>query len=618
LAAKGHKVHLIEQTPSIGGNMARLDRTFPTNDCAMCTISPIMNDVAADKNIIIHTLSTVEEFNGRAGMYKVKIKKKTPYIDLDKCVGCGACAAACRLKNTIPDEFNLRLGKRGAAYIPFSQAVPLKYSIDPDHCLMIKNGRCGKKGETPPCVKACAVNAIDHKMKDEEIELTVGGVIVSTGYEQIDLSETEFNIENPNVITGLQMERMLTPTGPTEGHVLRPSDSEKPNSVTFVQCAGSRDERYCKYCSEICCLYTTKNAMLLRQEDPDVEINILYIDFRTGGRFNEEYYRRLRGMNINMIKGRPSEILDGPNNTLEMDIFDKDTNKLIQIKSDLVVLSAALVPSAGSRDIIEKLHLVFGPDKFATPTHIKIAPVDTSTAGIFIAGTITGPKSIPESITDAAAAAARLSTFLQSKTMTVSLDKAHINGDICIKCGLCDDVCNYDAIDTEKDPFEVMPVSCHGCGMCAGVCPTNAIDLRQYLDPQIESHVRGVLEAEPNVIIAYCCAQCGYNAADVAGTARYDYPEDIRIIRLPCSGRISLDSILMPFNYGARGVMVVGCLEDQCHFIDGNISAKERAKKAKRALDLLGIGGHRLEFFNMSSADGHKFVEAAKRMVKQC
>jgi len=477
---------------------------------------------------------------------------------------------------------------------------------------------CGTCARCGLCETVCEAEAIDYTQTDQVVDITVGGVVVATGYEQLDLTGTEFNVEHPNVITGLEMERMLTPTGPTEGHVKRPLDGATPKSVTFVQCAGSRDERYKKYCSGICCLYSTKNAQLIRQEYPDMEINILYIDFRTGGRHMEEYYQRLRGMNINLIKGRPSEILEGPDGQVMMDVFDENTGKLLQITSDLVVLAVALVPSRGSQDIIETMHLVVGPEGFATPTHIKIAPVDTSTGGVFLAGTVTGPKAIPECITEAAAAAARLSTFLQSDTMTVSLQKSHINGDICIQCGLCNDVCNYDAIDTTKDPFEVVPVACQACGMCAAVCPTNAIDLRQYLDVQVESQVKGILQAEPNKIIAYCCAQCGYNAADVAGTARSDYPDDIRIVRLPCTGRMSIQSVLMPFNYGARGVMVVGCLEGQCHFIDGNIAAKERTTKAKRALDILGIGSNRLEFFNMSSADGPKFVEAAKRMVSQC
>jgi heterodisulfide reductase subunit A len=545
----------------------------------------------------------------------------------DECMSCGACYYICPtssmtlkkmkdfsgrtpIKNL--NDFDMGLVERPCIYIPFLQAVPKLPQIDIQNCVYLQTGACGI------CEKVCEVDAIDYKQEDVEEEITVGGVVVATGYEQLDLTGSEFNIEHPNVITGLHIERMLSPTGPTLGHVLKPSDWIKPRSVTFVQCAGSRDERHCRYCSGICCLYATKNAMLLRQEDPEVEINILYIDYRTGGRFNEEYYQRLRSMNINIIKGRPSEILEGPEGTLMMDIFDDNIGKLLQITTDMVVLSVGLVPSEGSKDIIEKLHLVFGQDGFATPTHIKIAPVDTSTTGVFLAGTITGPKSIPDCITDAGTAAARLSTFLKDKIMTISLDKAHINGDLCIQCGLCDEICHYDAIDTTNDTFEVLPVSCRGCGLCAGICPTNAIDLRQYLDSQIESQVQGILEAEPNVIIAYCCAQCGYNAADVAGTARLDYPKEIRIVRIPCTGRMSLDFVLMPFNYGARGVMVVGCLEDQCHFIDGNIKAKERAEKAKKALDLLGIGGNRLEFFNMSSADGPKFVEAANRMVEQC
>jgi heterodisulfide reductase subunit A len=452
------------------------------------------------------------------------------------------------------------------------------------------------------------------------MEFKVGAIVVATGYEQYNLAKTEYNIEHPNVITGLELERLINSTGPTAGELVRPSDGKKPESITFIQCAGSRDERHQPYCSKICCMYTTKNAGLIRREYPDMEINICFIDFRAAGRSYEEYYRNLRSMGINLIKGRPSEILGASDGSLLFDVFDMQTQKLLQIKTDMVVLATALVPSKGTKDMISTLHLVYGPDGFIKPVHVKIAPVDTSIAGIFIAGTATGPKPIQECITDASAAASRVATFIKSPMADVDLDKAKINTDICIKCGLCAEECNYDAIDTTGENYKVIEVACQACGKCAAICPTNAIDLQHFLDHQITAQVDGILDAgdSKDTIIAYVCTWCGYNAADIAGVARYNYPANIRIVRFPCTGRMSFEHMLYPFTKGARGVMVVGCLPEQCHYIDGNIGAKERALQAKEILDLIGIGGHRLEFFNLSSAMGDKFRDYSKRMVEQC
>ncbi|MCK5560536.1 MAG: 4Fe-4S dicluster domain-containing protein, partial [Thermoplasmata archaeon] len=354
---------------------------------------------------------------------------------------------------------------------------------------------CGGCSECMQCVPACKAEAIDHTQQAEVIEFKVGAVVVATGYEQLDLTKTEYNNEHPNVITGLELERLLNSTGPTTGKVLRPSDGKVPESITFIQCAGSRDERHQPYCSKICCMYTTKNAGLIRREYPDMEINICYIDFRAAGRSYEEYYRNLRSMGINMIKGRPSEILDAGDGSLVFDVFDMQTGKLLQIKTDMVVLATAMIPSKGTEDMIGTLHLVYGPDGFIKPVHVKIAPVDTSIAGIFIAGTATGPKPILECVTDASAATSRVASFLKSPEADVDLDKAVINPNLCIKCGACDDGCNYDAIETTGDTYKVIEVACQGCGKCAALCPTNAIDLQHYLDHQITAQVEGILSA---------------------------------------------------------------------------------------------------------------------------
>jgi heterodisulfide reductase subunit A len=689
LADKGFHVYLIEKNPNIGGNMVKLDRTFPTDDCSMCTISPILNEVAMHKNIDVLTMADVENVSGHPGEYTVTIRKKPRYVDFDACTGCGdcaktdlvlekprldeplwldrirideeacngcgACVKLCAKQNdspaltqkekgaipeydtkkcvgcwvcvnkcpknaieitnvcpiVVPSEFDLGLGFRKAIYVPDSQAVPLKYVRDEQTCLSL-NGTMDCQG----CMAICKASA-PCEDQEEVLELSVGALVVATGYEQIDLSGTEYNTEHPNVITGLELERLLSPSGPTLGELRRPSDGKIPQTVVFVQCAGSRDRRYADYCSKICCMYATKNARLIKSDHPEIDVIMSYIDLRAAGRSYEEYYDQAREMGIKYIRGNVSEILsDGD----ELLVRTENTllNEPLLIEADLVVLSTALVPSQGTQHLIETIPLVPGKDGFIAPYHVKIAPVDTATTGIFIAGTSEAPKPIQECITDAGAVASRVATFLKDDHLTVDLITSYINPDICIKCGECVEVCNYDAIDTTEDTYKVVDVSCHSCGMCTTVCPTNAIELRYFSDVQLERTVDGILEKDKDSIIAYCCSQCGYNAADLAGTAKMRYSPEIKIVRVPCSGRVTITQMLYPFVKGAKGVMIGACLEGQCHYIDGNLEAKEKVALAKSLLDLMGIGGDKLELFNISSAEGAKFVESAQRMVRQC
>jgi heterodisulfide reductase subunit A len=689
LADKGFHVHLVEQNPNIGGNMCKLDRTFPTDDCSMCTISPILNETAMHKNIDVLTMTDVEDVSGHPGEYTVTIRTNPRYvnfaactgcgdcaktdlvmetprldgplwldrikIDEDLCNGCGACATLCAKQNdppaltqkekkaipeydthkcvgcwvcvekcpkkaieitnvcpiVVPSEFNLGLGFRKAIYVPDSQAVPLKYLRDPETCLQL-NGTLDCQG----CTNICKAKAPCDDT-EEVRELNVGAIVVATGYEQYDLSGTEYNLEHPNVITGLELERLISPSGPTLGELKRPSDGKIPQKVVFVQCAGSRDRRYAEYCSKICCMYATKNARLIKADHPEIDVTVCYIDLRAAGRGYEEYYDQAREMGIKYIRGNVSEILaDGD----ELLVRTENTllNEPLLLEADLVVLSTALVPSQGTKHLIETIPLVPGKDGFIAPVHVKIAPVDTATTGIFIAGTAEAPKPIQECITDAGAVASRIATFLKDDQLTVDLVTSYIDPDVCIKCGECNEICNYDAIDTEGDTYEVVDVACHACGMCTTVCPTNAIELRYFSDIQLEKAVDGILEKDKDSIIAYCCSQCGYNAADLAGTAKMRYSPEVKIVRVPCSGRVTLPQMLYPFTKGAKGVMIGACLEGQCHYIDGNIKEKEKVALARQILDFMGIGGEKLELFNISSAEGAKFVESAERMVSRC
>ncbi len=543
------------------------------------------------------------------------------------CLSCGACFHVCpttsidkkrvegfkgKSVQESKHEYEFGMVNRANVYFNSLQDVPKVPSIDVENCVHLVTGGCGL------CEEVCEVDAIDYKQEDSEEEINVGAVVVATGYQQYDLSGSELNYDHPDVITGLELERMLSPSGPTGGHVKVPSSGKVPKSVTFILCSGSRDERTNEYCSRICCTYSLKNANLIMQEHPDTEVNICYIDIRAAGRNYEEYYQKVRGMGVNFIHGRPSEVFASREGGLEMDVYDHNTSKLLQLQSELVVLAAAMRPNQGTTDMISRIHMVFGPDGFIKPMHVKIGPVDTTMGGVYIAGTASGPKAIQECITDAGAAASRVATFLKDPTTEIDLNKAIINADLCIKCGTCSDGCVYDAIDTTGEFYKVIEVACEGCGKCAANCPSGAIDLRQFLDQQIEAQIDGIMEGEDDTIVAIVCTQCGYNAADIAGTARMDYPSNVKIVRYPCTARVSHQHMIYPLLKGAKGVMVVGCLPDQCHYIDGNFGAADRADQAKQLLDLIGIGSVRLEFFNMSSAEGASFAAAANRMVDQC
>ena len=308
LAEAGHKVFLVERTPSIGGRMAQLDKTFPTLDCSGCILTPKMMEVANHPNIELLSYSEVIGVEGSVGNYKVKIRKKPRYVDVDKCTGCGDCVEACRLKDRVKNDFDEGIGKRSAVYIPFPQAIPLKCTIDPDHCLMLTRGKCGTG---PLCVDACEAGAIDFKQKEQVIEINVGAMVIATGYDVMDTSSMyEYGYARyDDVITSLQMERLISSSGPTTGEILRPSNNEKPKSITYVLCVGSRDETECSWCCRIGCMSALKQVYLLKEKlGDDIEINICYTDIRSFGKGYEEFYHKIRGMNTNFFRGRPSEV----------------------------------------------------------------------------------------------------------------------------------------------------------------------------------------------------------------------------------------------------------------------------------------------------------------------
>ncbi len=402
IAEAGFQVYLVEREPAIGGRMAQLDKTFPTLDCSACILTPKTVDVSRHPNVKLLTYSEVVNVEGRAGDFRVTVRKKPRYIDMDLCTGCGLCAEACRMHGRVISEFNAGMGKRSPSYVPFPQAVPLKYTIDPATCLFLTRGKCGKEFL---CKNACEAGAIDFDQKEEFIELKVGSIIVATGFDPFDpKKKPEFGYgQYDNVITGLQFERLASASGPTMGKLQL--NGREPSKVVFIQCMGSRDKQVGNpYCSRVCCMYTAKQAHLVHEKLPDASVTVLYMDVRAFGKGFEEFYDRVRAEGALYRRGNPSEIIRRGDHLI---VRAEDTllGQPVEIPADLVVLAVGLEPRADASELAKMLHLECDR-QFFTEAHAKMDPVGTGVRGVYLAGCCQGPKDIPDTVAHAKAAAA--------------------------------------------------------------------------------------------------------------------------------------------------------------------------------------------------------------------
>ncbi|MHA1333525.1 MAG: 4Fe-4S dicluster domain-containing protein [Candidatus Odinarchaeia archaeon] len=487
LANNGIKVYLVEKSPSIGGNMARLEKTFPTNDCAMCILSPKMNEVRSHPNIEILSYSEVLSVDGYIGNFQVKILKKPRYVDSAKCTGCGLCAQVCPVQ--VPSEWELGMGMRKAIYLPFPQSVPLTYTIDREACI-----ECGL------CESTCLRNAIDFEQKPEEITLNVGAIIIATGWQEWDPSPlTQYGYKiYPNVITQMQLAQMLEAVGPTKGKVIR-ADGKPAKKIVMIQCVGSRDVKYNSYCSSVCCMAAIKNAQLIKLEhNPDAEIYICYIDIRAYRKSYEEYYQRAREYGITFIRGNVAKVYEHPETgMMKVNVYNTVLDKVMEIDADLVVLSTSTIPSEGTDKLAHILGVDLDSNGFIKELHVKLNPVDTKISGIYVCGSCQGPKDISDSISQASAAAARALIPLSSGKIKLDLLIPEVNEELCINCGICVETCPYDAvkINEEKGIAEINPLKCRGCGSCCGECPTGALQLKHYRDDQISAQIKGMLKS---------------------------------------------------------------------------------------------------------------------------
>ena len=484
LAEEGFEVHLVETSPTIGGKMAKLDRTFPTDDCSIWILGPVMLQSARTPGLNLYTYSEVEDVSGFVGNFTVRIRKRARYVTND-CNGCGACFEVCPAYGY--NEFNEGMDPRKAIYSSFAQAVPSLAQIDMERCI-----KCEL------CKGACELDAIDFDQKDEIVEVEVGSIAVATGWDEFEPPTGYLGYNKyPNVITQLKLERMLAPNGPTIGHLVRPSDGKEPKRILFIQCVGSRDLNMNTYCSSgVCCMISIKNSKLIKEHYPEAAISVAYMDMRAAGKDYEEYFTLSRKEGIKYIRTNISRIKEDPK-THNLKIIMQNTlgsGGLKELEFDLVILSASMVPATGVNKIEKILKLETSQDGFFKEFHARLNPIDTKIPGIVLAGVSQGPKSIAESIAHGRAAASSLARLMGKDKYRILLIRASVEKERCAKCGLCELNCPYDAISLKDDGAEVNEILCRGCGSCLANCPSEAITLRYYREPQYEKQIDAILE----------------------------------------------------------------------------------------------------------------------------
>lgn len=508
LANSGYHVYLVERTPSIGGHMAQLDKTFPTLDCAACILTPRMVEVGQHPNITLLSYSEVENVEGYLGNYTVTVRKKARYINEELCTGCAICEDKCP-KKVVDWEFDAGLGKRKAIYRPFPQAVPKYPVIDVENCTYFIKGKC------KACVIFCPAEAIDFEQKDELVDIQVGSLILATGYDPFDPRRIpQYGYGRlENVFTSVEFERMVNAAGPTAGKIVLRDGITAPKSVAIIHCVGSRDENFNEYCSRVCCMYSLKFAHLVQERVPGAEVYNFYIDIRAAGKRYEEFYHRVMKEGANFIRGRVGEVTDAARTQEEegnliVQAYDTLYSKQRRIPVDMVILSVGVEPREDARKVAQLFGMGCDFNGFFIERHPKLDPILTMVEGIFIAGACQGPMAIPETVAQGAAAAMRAASLNAQGTVMMEPVRASINEEQCSGCRICNNLCPYTAIeyDAQQNVSRVITAMCQGCGTCVAACPSGAITgahfTRQQLMAQIEGLLWDVREiAETSVVV---------------------------------------------------------------------------------------------------------------------
>jgi len=577
----GFRVHLLDKKPSIGGNMAKLTKVFPTLDCAQCILTPRMAEVGRNSNVNLLTYSEVQEVGGRPGNYAVRVFMKPRGVDVEKCRSCGVCTKVCPIM--VPDEFNEGLSQRKAAYIEFPQAVPSAYVLDFDACT-----KCGK------CEQICPSKAINLEDKGKTADLNVGAIILATGYELYDANSLKnygYGIYQ-DVITMMDLERLTSAAGPTGGY-LKKADGGDVRKVAIVLCAGSRDKNFIPYCSRICCMYSLKQAFVL-QKMLGVKVRVYYTDIRATGKGYEELYWRDQEAGVTFVRGKVAEVWKNKNDKIVVAAEDTLTGNLDEEEFDLVALATPMVPPPELKELADKMKVAVGEDGFIQEKHPKLDPVDSLVTGVFACGCALSPKDVRDTVSDALGAAAKASLFLKSEYVTTSPEKALVAAELCDGCGVCIQTCPSNAIVIQEGKAKIDPFMCTGCGACIHICPREAIDFKNSTMKQMTAHLRGLLsdKAPDEVrIIAFVDKNVGYTGIDFLGLDRVNYPENIRIMPVPSTAILGRKHLLCAFALGADGILV---LEGQQE-IDEKFT-KKRMGEMGRTLAEFGIEGMRVRY----------------------
>ena len=574
-----------------------------------------MMDAGRHPRIKLFAYSEIEHVSGFIGNFHVKIRKKARYVDENECTACGDCVKDCPV--IVPDEYQQGLSSRKAIYIQLPQAVPSAYLINMENCLGNNPIACGK------CQDACEKECINFDMEDEIIEIEVGTITVATGMDVYDPTELdEFGYRSyENVITSMEFERLICAGGPSDGHFVRPTDHKLPKTIAFIQCVGSRSSnRGNPYCSNICCMNTIKDTLLLSDHYPDVKSKVFYIDIRAFGKGFEDMFMRSKEVGVQYIRGIPGEIWEDPETkNLFLSAEDTTTGKIETHEVEMVVLSVGVEPRKDIKPLQQLLTLSNSVDGFLLESHPKLKPVDAPTRGIYFAGCVESPKDVKDSVTQASAAAARASIILNAGKVKIEAITAMIDTDKCNFCGICSRVCPYHAITAPDKKLSIHPnviqAACAGCGTCGAECPQDAITMRHFTDTQLIAQVDSILETNHmDKIVSFACNWCSYAGGDLCGTSRLQYPTNVRLIRTMCSGRVDEKFVIHAFKKGAPLVLVSGCHFADCHYINAVTWTQKRVEKLWNKMERLGIRPERLQLEWISAAEGQKFAKVMREL----
>jgi heterodisulfide reductase subunit A len=494
IADAGFPVILVEREPSIGGHMSQFDKTFPTLDCAACILTPKMVSVGGHPNIQMFTWSEVEKVDGYVGNFTVTIRKKARFVNEELCTGCAICQEKCP-KKVIDDVYEAGLGYRKAIYTPFPQAVPKFPVIDKPNCTYFQKGTC------KACQKFCPTGAIDFEQQDEWISVQVGNIVLATGYDLFDPRKvTQYGYGRlANVFTSLEFERLTNAAGPTNGNIVLRDGVTVPKTVGIIHCVGSRDRNFNNYCSVICCMQSLKFAHLVHERTGATVYNF-YIDMRTAYKEYDEFYQRVLEEGTLFVRGKVAEVTDaarlpGEEGKLIVQVEDTLAGKQRRIPVDMVVLSAAMMPRKDAKEVALKFGISCSAYGWFIEKHPKLDPVATMTEGIFIAGCVQGPKDIPSSVAQGAAAAARVLGRIQQGEIALEPVRASVDQDKCSGCRICNNLCPFNAIIFHEDRMvtEINPALCQGCGTCVAACPAGAISGTVFSNEQIFAQIEGLM-----------------------------------------------------------------------------------------------------------------------------